>query len=469
MRKNDTRGACTGRRAGAEPRAGAFGIGAGHLLVSAVILPIVLVLAGAGWLVWQSGRIAEATAFTRQSERVVDEANQLQELLLDQQRAIRGFLITGEASFLVPYERAHPHEALDALEQHVEGNAPQIDIVRRIRAEYLLWEDATVRSLAAPALGRQLTEMQRREAVMNRMQALIDEFLRLQDERRDANYARVARETRIAEWSAIVLLVLLGGGAAAVSLRQIRVIAASVALERAALRAKDELLATLSHELRTPLTAILGWATLARKGRVTGATLERALASIERNAQIEAQLVDDVLDTARINAGKLKLAADLVDPGAVACEAAEVVRLSAEARGILLEVSVDPGTPEVIGDAPRLQQVVWNLLSNAVKFTPSGRHVRLSVAPSGSKVVIRVADEGEGIAKEKLPHVFDRFWQADSSPTRRHGGLGLGLAIVKEIAALHGGEVQVASEGLGRGAVFTVTLPSASERRGAAA
>ncbi|MFT3773582.1 MAG: ATP-binding protein [Minicystis sp.] len=434
-----------------------------------MILPIMLVLLGGGWLVWQAGHLSQANDWARQSEQVIDQANLVQKLLLDRETALHAFSITGEASFLEPYEAAHPREALQTLAKQVADNAQQVALVRALQVELGEWDEDAARALADPATARRLEEMKERERHMHRMRALLADFMQIQGEKRAADYARVTREVHIAAGSAIALLAVLGGGAALVSLRQIRCIGAAVARERAALRARDEFIATLSHELRTPLTSILGWAQLGRQKQLSEEALQRALACIERNALAEAQLIDDVLDTARITSGKLTLATEIVDPGAVVHEAIEVVRLSAEARGVILDVAVAPGTPEVIGDPPRLRQVMWNLLSNAVKFTPGGRHVRVSVDRAGSKVRIGVADEGEGITAGMLPHVFDRFWQADSSPTRRHGGLGLGLAIVKDLVALHGGEVRAASDGPGKGAVFTVTLPVAAVRPAGAA
>jgi signal transduction histidine kinase/ActR/RegA family two-component response regulator len=445
-----------------------LGIGAGRLIVSAVVVPIVLALVGAGWMVWQVGRVSEANRRARESEQAVDLANDTQKLLLQQHTGLRGFLITSDASFLDLYEKAHLHEALDALEQRADGEGRALARVRTARAEYLAWEAAALRSIADPEGARRLPAMQQRQASLDRTLGLLEEFMALEDEKRGANYARVAREMKLALASAFVALTLLGIGAALVSLRQIRTIAASVAIERAALRAKDEFLATLSHELRTPLTPILGWAKLLRQKPASGEALDRALSVIERNALAEAQLIDDVLDTARIAGGKLTLAAEIVDLGAVAREAADVVRLSAEARGVALEVSVAPDAPAVLGDPRRLSQVVWNLVSNAVKFTPRGGHVQLEVTREDAKARIRVTDDGEGIRADMLPHLFERFWQADASPARRHGGLGLGLAIVKELVALHGGAVGAHSDGLGRGAVFTVTLPIAAVATGAA-
>ncbi|HEX8723617.1 MAG TPA: PAS domain S-box protein [Pyrinomonadaceae bacterium] len=233
-------------------------------------------------------------------------------------------------------------------------------------------------------------------------------------------------------------------------------------------RLKDDFLATLSHELRTPLTSILGWSRMLQTNRFDEAVTARALQTIERNAQAQAQLVDDLLDVSRIITGKLRLDVRPVDLSGVITAAADSVRPAAEAKEIELRTLLDPAAGAVSGDPERLQQVVWNLLSNAVKFTPKGGRVEVRLERADSQVEITVADTGRGIAPEFLPHVFDRFRQADQATTRQHGGLGLGLSIVRQLVELHGGTVEVRSEGEGRGATFTVSLPPLPARAGRA-
>lgn len=229
-------------------------------------------------------------------------------------------------------------------------------------------------------------------------------------------------------------------------------------------RLKDEFLATVSHELRTPLTAILGWLDLYRGSDRSPARAARALETIERNARALHQLVDDILDVSRIMSGKMEIDVGAV-PVATAVEAAlEAVRPAAMAKDIRLQQTLDTRAT-ITGDVQRIQQVAWNLLSNAVKFTPKGGRVQIVVERRGSAVAIVVADTGQGIGADFLPYVFDRFRQADSGHTRAHGGLGLGLAIVKQLVELHGGTVTAESEGLGKGAVFTVLLPVALARQ----
>ena len=225
-------------------------------------------------------------------------------------------------------------------------------------------------------------------------------------------------------------------------------------------RMKDEFLATLSHELRTPLNAILGWAQVMQLSSDSIPNdLREGVAIIERNARAQTQIIDDLLDMNRIISGKVRLDVQRVDLASVVHAAIETVQQAARAKEIRLQAILDPASGPISGDPNRLQQVFWNLLMNAVKFTPKGGRVHVTVERVNSHLEFRVMDTGEGIDPEFLPHVFERFLQADASTTRRHGGLGLGLAIVKQLVELHGGAVAATSPGLGQGATFTVMLP----------
>ncbi len=223
-------------------------------------------------------------------------------------------------------------------------------------------------------------------------------------------------------------------------------------------RLKDEFLATLSHELRTPLNAILGWARMMRSGSLDDSTRDKALATIERNALAQARIVEDLLDVSRVITGSMRLDLQQLDFANLIDAAMSTVRPAAEAKGIHVESKVERIEP-MIGDPGRLQQVVWNLVSNATKFTPPGGRIEVRAGREGAEVVLRVSDTGAGISPQFLPHVFERFRQADSTTTRVHGGLGLGLAIVRHVVELHGGTVEAESAGIGQGATFTVRLP----------
>ena len=224
-------------------------------------------------------------------------------------------------------------------------------------------------------------------------------------------------------------------------------------------RLKEEFLATISHELRTPLSAILGWTRMLRMGQLSEEKAAKALDTIERNARAQAQLVDDLLDVSRIITGKLRMDVRPSDPNAFIDAAVEAVRPAAEAKGVRVQKVMDTGLLSIPGDPVRLQQVVWNLLSNAIKFTPRGGRVQIRSERVNSHLEIVVSDTGQGIAADFLPHVFDRFRQADQKTSRQHGGMGLGLAIVRHLVELHGGTVSAMSDGEGQGATFTVTLP----------
>lgn len=221
---------------------------------------------------------------------------------------------------------------------------------------------------------------------------------------------------------------------------------------------KDEFLATLSHELRTPLNAILGWSQLMREMRENG-DLDEGLQIIERNARAQAKIIEDLLDMSRIISGKVKLDIQPVDLAAAVQAAIENARPAAQAKNIRLECLIDPAVKPVCGDPNRLQQVLWNLLSNSVKFTPADGRITVTLKKVNSQSVITVTDTGEGIEPEFLPHVFDRFRQADGSTTRRHSGLGLGLSIVRQLVELHGGTITARSDGKDKGALFEILLP----------
>ena len=229
--------------------------------------------------------------------------------------------------------------------------------------------------------------------------------------------------------------------------------------EREANRLKDEFLATLSHELRTPLNAIIGWTRLLRANAVPPSGQDRALEKVERNAEIQTRLVEDLLEISRIASGKLRLEIKEIDLVSIVNRAVDSIRPAAEARGVSIERRFDTPSMATSGDGDRLQQVVWNLLTNAVKFTPPGGTVTISLERHTLLDQLTIRDTGIGIEPGFLPHVFDTFRQADASSTRAHGGLGLGLSIVRHLVEMHGGAVEAHSTGAGQGSTFTVRLP----------
>lgn len=231
-----------------------------------------------------------------------------------------------------------------------------------------------------------------------------------------------------------------------------------------ATRAKDEFLAMVSHELRTPLTMILGWTRMLRSNTLTVERSTQALATIERSAKVQTQLVEDLLDISRIVAGKLRLEMDKVDISEVVDAVTDGLFPAAESKEITLAKNLEAAVGTIFGDRDRLQQVIWNLLTNAVRHTPRGGRVEISLRKVDGRVLISVKDTGEGIAPDFLPHVFERFRQGESGTSRPHGGLGLGLAITKHIVELHGGTIRPESAGKGQGATFIVDVPVAPVR-----
>lgn len=234
---------------------------------------------------------------------------------------------------------------------------------------------------------------------------------------------------------------------------------------RGANRTKDEFLATLSHELRTPLNAILGWSNLLQRGVLDQATTRQAIDAVARNAEAQRQLIADVLDISRMVSGKLRLQVSDVDPAEIVGLAVESMRPAFEAKNVELALACEVSPGPIRADPDRLQQIAWNLLSNAVKFTPAGGRVSVRLARHQGMLDLVVADTGAGIRQDFLAHVFDRFAQADSSSTRHHSGLGLGLSIVRQLVEMHGGRVEASSEGEGKGATFTVSLPAPERAR----
>jgi PAS domain S-box-containing protein len=254
----------------------------------------------------------------------------------------------------------------------------------------------------------------------------------------------------------------MGANLTAVAIENVRLLSRESRAREAAEesnRLKDEFLATVSHELRTPLTAILGWSRLLDSESLEDSVARQAIETIWRNAKAQSQIIDDILDVSRIITGNLYLDLHPLELAPVIENAINVVRPTADAKGIRIEANVDNAPAVISGDANRLQQVIWNLLSNAIKFTSRGGQVSLSMYQDTSAVEIRVTDTGQGITREFLPFVFDRFRQADSSTTRQHGGLGLGLAIARHLIEIHGGSIRAESAGNGQGSAFTIRLP----------
>jgi len=426
--------------------------------------------------------------------RVMAELDATLAALTDAETGQRGFLFTGRESYLQPYNAAEASvsQHIGQLKELTSDNPSQQQMVALIeqRASAKLQElsrtiDAWGRNDAAAA--RAIVLSDEGKVVMDELRGFVTTMKKVEEtllqQRRNESMQSARQST---------LILLFAGGALATLLLfygQVRWTEAlrtklleseqrarheaerAYASERRAhdelLRAnhvKDQFLATVSHELRTPLNAMLGWASMLRRS-TGGDMLQRGLASIERNARAQAQLVEDLLDVSRVIAGKMKLDTRSVDVRSVVRQAVDVVGPAADAKGIAMALESDAAECWVSADPDRLQQVVWNLLSNAVKFTPENGRVDVRCASDGSYVGIIVTDTGQGIPHDFLPHIFEPFRQVDASSTRAQGGLGLGLALVRSLVDLHGGTVSVASAGPGKGSSFSVRLPILDGRR----
>jgi signal transduction histidine kinase len=457
-----------------------------RLIARAVAWPLLLMALVAGWLGIQVERHAQASAALDRAAEVIAAAHAIQRLVLDQETGLRAFLVLDDRAFLKTYEEARPEEGIDALERLVRGT-PEETTVDALRSQYRSWHAEAQAAILDPGGGRNPAAMTSRKAEMDGIRTIIAGIVDDEGAMRGRRVRGIDVETRYTGLVSVLLLMGVAVTLAVVSRRILQHVAERYedalrrstrseaalatlvererdARERAehASRAKDEFLSTLSHELRTPITAILGWACVLKTRATAPSTSARAIAAIERSAKLQTQIVEDILDASRLVSGKFRLRVATTDVGAVVRAALEVVRFSAESKGISIEVVVDREPIRMVADADRLHQVVWNLLSNAIKFTPRDGHVRIAVGSRDGHVTVEVWDDGEGIAPDFLPHVFERFRQADSSWKRPHGGLGLGLALVKHLVDLHGGDIRAESDGRGRGAVFTVTLPIAT-------
>ncbi|HYG77425.1 MAG TPA: ATP-binding protein [Planctomycetota bacterium] len=427
-----------------------------NLIVSTVLLAILLGIALALFarrsIINLAGEYTRALQQTRQKAQELNASRialheseeQLKSLINSAMDAIISFSAADHSIriFNQAAERMFGCAAADALGQRVEKFMPSIPLSRPVEAAKSAEASGSQRVMLAV---RNNGERFPVEATLSRTAAGGDNLLALiirdvsDRVKAEAERARLLQREKTAR-------------------------AAAENAEREALhanRAKDEFLATLSHELRTPLTAILGWVRLIRSGKLPYEKMEHGLDVIEKSTKIQADLIEDLLDVSRIVTGKLNLNLRQIMLSPVINASLEAVRPSAEAKGIRLRSMIVSSNRRVLGDPSRLQQVIWNLLSNAVKFTPRGGSIEVRMSEVNDHIEIQVSDTGQGIAREFLPYVFDRFRQADSSSTRAKGGLGIGLAIVRYLVEAHGGTITAESKGVGQGATFTVSLPVA--------
>ncbi len=447
------------------------------ILVAALIPTAVIALLWA-LLAWEVRLLSAYNRDVVHSYDVIANTWRTNKLLVDGETGLRAYLLARDRAFLEPYASAGAElpQALDDLDRQLSDDPSELTCVRELRKRYQAWRRSAEAAIASPPpLAPVLPPAAREEMVLRKadMDAMRQAMRTIHSEegRRLEQRRERAETTARALFVSGTLVALLLSGAAGFGLRVLlrsvdSAYAASYqaqveSAQRAeqANRMKDDFLATLSHELRTPLNAIVGWAHILLTAGGDEATTRKGAATIYRNALAQNQLVSDLLDVSRIITGKLALKVSSIELVPVVEKAIETMSAAAQAKGIHLDVVLDPTAGLVSGDPDRLQQVVWNLLSNAVKFTPRGGRLQVRLERAGSHTEIVVADTGPGIPEDVLPRVFERFWQGDSSTSRAHGGLGLGLAIVRHLVELHGGTVAVANRQGTSGAVFTVRLP----------
>ena len=453
-------------------------------------------------LAFDAGMSLHTAARLRVSQsRIVEVAGiriELRALLaayVDAETGVRGYLLLGDETYLEPYRAARatlersdlrmkslltPEKQLAELRGRIEALGSQ----RMAALERTLSEGRTHGREAALVLIREghgkelMDDIRALAAKLDAELAATMNGLLADAERRLAFTAFVYFTTSVVVAAALLGLLLLSRrqfgelGTMAVAERTARAqVETLLASERTAHseathanKLKDEFLAVVSHELRTPLNAIVGWTSLLREGAENPQELREGLDTIDRNAQAQARLIDDLLDVSRIISGKVRLRISEVDVRTLAAGVVEGLRPAADARGVKVALSAGEEATEVLGDPDRLQQVVWNLVSNAIKFTPRGGAVALTVARTGSSVALEVGDTGQGIRADFLPRIFDRFAQQDASAARAQSGLGLGLSIARHLVELHGGSITAASAGEGHGATFHVEIPMIAVR-----
>ena len=452
-------------------------------LVILFVALIALVIGRGVMLIVSLSELDSRQAAVQRSEDVQALLADYVSQLKDAETGQRGYVLTGDQSYLEPYRTAldtiHRHDVeLTRLTSTDADVAPRIRRLQVESADKLreLGETIALRSSVGFDAARDRVRAGEGKRAMDAIRTEVNALVADQKSRRiglRADAASMASQTRSAVLLSTVVMCLLTGiffmefrrssiqrtalmHRAESALHQEA--DARSAAERAS-RIKDEFLATLSHELRTPLNAILSWTALMQMEASDPAVFGRGLETIERNAKSQARLIDDLLDMSRIISGKTRLIVAEVDLEPILTSVVDIVRPAADAKGIRLHTVIDSHTGSVSADPERIRQVLWNLLSNAIKFTPKDGRVEVRLEQVNSQVDVVVTDSGQGIDPEFLPHIFDRFRQADSSTTRAHGGLGLGLAIAKHLVELQGGAIRAASPGMGRGASFTVTLP----------
>jgi signal transduction histidine kinase len=445
----------------------------------ALYLPLLFTALFAILVVGQVLWLRSSMARVERTTHALTNEQQVNRLLVDGQASLRGFLLTGSTTFLQRMDAAYAElpaafAPLDGEARQEPARAQSIAELRENAARWQAHEESTLalHRNGGDAVGAELESEAAVQAARAGIQSRIDSLQR----ERDAGERRVQACSELTLVGVAALAVAVGAALAAYVRRDLLGVGREYAgaLEQAASacdeaeeanRLKDEFLATIGHELRTPLNAIMGWTALLRRRPEDPKTRGRAIDVIDRNARAQAKLVDDMLDVSRIVSGQLQLRVERFDLSSAVGAAVASLGPAARAKGVRIDVVVEPEVQTIGGDPKRLQQAVWNLVANAVKFTPAEGHVRITARRAGRQVEIRVADTGPGVPADFAPRLFARFQRGDNSATRSHGGLGLGLAIVRHLAELHGGTVHVESPGEEGGATFVLLLPVERDER----
>jgi signal transduction histidine kinase len=463
----------------------------------AALTMLVAIVGGAIVGIWNILRVHSAAGRVARANELKTRLAELQERVVDAETGQRGFLLTGDEVYLKPYygavgEVAATLDRIEALSDPAGPAGRALPRLRQLVATKMneLARTVDVRRERGAEAARAIVLTDAGRTAMEDVRAELETWTAEQQMVAAAEASAATRGERVALLSELaaatggVLLVAFGVH------RSNRLLAAQEARdrmtralleatedaarararllerERELNRLKDEFLATLSHELRTPMNAVLGWVRMLRTGVVQEHRMQDVLQAVERNATIQHRMIEDLLDVSRVVAGKFHLDFSEVDLAEIAEAALSAVHPAATTKGIELVQAIDADLPRLQADPRRLQQVIWNLLANAVKFTDPGGHVWLDIRRSDRDVIIEVRDDGNGIAPESLPHVWERFHQASDAAanTGRDLGLGLGLAIVRHIVELHGGTAMVESSGKGCGSTFRIVLPAAEAR-----
>ena len=438
-------------------------------------VPIVLIALFGAVVFWQLSSRLNDSKWVDHSERVISIAENLQLHLANAVGDLRGYLLVQEDYLLDRHQlslRAAESD-LESLKDLVVDNPRQlerIDSLKRLLGE---WKFFAEHEVELKKTGGNYESVLRSGSTVSRIDAITEHlsgFISVEQQLRDERSAVLNRGI----FNTVILVslgaMLIGGLLVFLGRRDIETVAdlfgatlrkeaEARALAEQANQAKSQFLNTVSHELRNPLNSVLMWARALQTEGSDPKRLKRGLEAIERGTRSQAQLVEDLIDTARIESGKLRLDVRPVDVAEIVQAAIETVSLSAESKEIRIQSVLDTNAGRVAGDASRLQQVFWNLLSNAVKFTPKGGRIQVQLERINSYLEVSVSDTGLGIAPAELLKIFGRFWQADETPAPGSHGLGLGLSIAQNIAELHGGSIVAYSDGIGKGALFRVRLP----------